>query len=227
MYTAYAKTQAAPIASGTRPVKKLTKLQKAKKDIAECVSVAGVKEAIQEEVLWIRLSFWLCLLMLLCLTLYYTYTIIEKWAQHRYIDTIEDKFGHESLAVSNVTICAEVYINETFVKNNVVFPKYILDRARNESGISEDEFRHQYAYFLARTTRVRHFSKKLISYFRLLYKTNPQVLDYGTFLRKALPPCENVLKKCKFDGQPFDCCANVRQMADDGGVCYQIAVSLV
>lgn len=200
-------------------------IEKARNEIANKITVAGVKEALEEKIFLILIMFRIALLAFLGIMIYQVYGIVRVWALHHYIDDVEDITNEETIAMPNVTVCAEIYINETYVQKNISIPDKVLERYRNETGKNASDLLHQLAFFLARTSRRRTFNQTTKRYFWKLFEANPQLYDYATYLRSALPACENMLFNCTFDGKPFDCCKNAWQMVDDGGVCYQLGVS--
>lgn len=202
----------------------LSALQKARKDIADRVGIAGLKESIEERVKWIRTHFQLVLLFLLCCSAYYSYDTVKKWIQSGFVDEIQDVVDLEQAAVSNVTVCVPIPFNQTAVKELVVITEKVEGMAK-EIGYDKERFMHQLLVFLSLTTRSRHVEAALQRVFRLLYESNPIMADYSKFLRSILPKCENVLKRCVLAGKEFDCCQRTEQLIDDDAVCYKMAVS--
>lgn len=199
-------------------------LEEAWETFVDKVSVAGWKEAFDEKIPWIRLIFQLTLLGFLSLAIFYTYGVVTDWIDHKYKDDVQVIFNLPNLAAPNVTICAQVSINKTFIQEKVtVPPKIITDLTR--LGYTVEQFLSQFTLYLMKTTRVRQIDQILVSYFEKLVVANPQMEDYSEFMVAMQPTCESMLTNCKFNGEPFDCCerASGAIVADDG-VCYTLAV---
>lgn len=200
----------------------ISEMKKARADLADRIGIAGLKEALDEKIQWIRLAFQLSLAFLLCCTIYYTYGIVRERLDVQYIDKFEDIVDSKSIPMPNVTICAEVYINETFVKNSIRIPADIA--SKYQMATNRSDLWHTLTHFLIRSTRIRTTDPTAKKLFRHLIDADPHLADYATFLRKALPRCYHMLKNCMFDGKPFDCCESAWQIVGDGSVCYQIGV---
>lgn len=199
----------------------------ARENFEEMISVAGWKEAFGERIQWIAHCFKVCLIVLSGFSLYYMYALISDCFQTRYTDEIADIPNSITLPVSNVTICAQVYFNETFVRDNVVLPRYVEDLVLKKHGGKEalDEFYRQLTLFLTHMTRPRKLDEAYVAYFRRVLRANPQIDDYVNFTITATPSCPQMIKKCWFNGIEFDCCKRSVRLFDDDGVCFVLAVS--
>lgn len=201
-------------------------LRKSKSDFANCVSISGIKEALEEPIIWIRRIYQLVLLFLLACTLYYIRQMFLQWSERRYADQVQIVSDRSWLPASNVTVCAQIYINETFVKNEVQVPEKLAELVQKESGYDREEFLHWFASYLSHSTRVGSYNESLVKRFRTLYEANPGMHDFSAFMEQASPSCSDMLTNCKFEGRPFDCCQRtMAYQAGYGDVCFQTAVS--
>lgn len=202
-------------------------LAEAREDFIEKVSVAGWKEAFGEHVTWISHCFKIVLLICTGFCLYYIAQLIDGWRHIGYMNELNLIANVESLPAPNVTICAQVYMNDTFIRQNVTIPDDIKVKFQKRTGpYSMNEFLRQLTLFLSPITRVRwDISYELLAYFNKVLRMNPQMADYSAFLSVAMPSCPSMLKRCWFDGQEFDCCDRAVRSIDDDGICYLLAVS--
>lgn len=195
-------------------------------DLVEKVSVAGWKEALSERIPWIRQMYIASLLFLSGCSLYYSYASIQQWVNSGYKDEISDIASLESLAMPNVTICPQVYFNQTYVRENVYVPPAVWHQYEASTGHTREEFYRQLTLFLSLMSRPREFTTPQLIYFYKIFRANPQMLDYTAFSDEATLPCEHLFRKCTFNGEEFDCCRYAVKSFDDDGICYLLAVSL-
>lgn len=196
-------------------------------DLVDKVSVAGWKEAFGERITWISHVFKVILLILSGFSFYYSYATFEEWVDSGYKDEISEISGLESLPMSNVTICVQVYLNQTYVRENVHIPPTIWHQYERNTGHTLEEFYRQLTLFLSMTTRPRNFTNNQQIYFYKIFRANPQMLYYGEFAEEAMLPCERMFRKCVFNGQEFDCCKFAVRSIDDDGICYLFTVSAI
>lgn len=205
----------------------LDPLQKAKEDLTYNVSVAGWRESLGEPILWIRRSFQCSVVFLLCCFIYYNYKNFQSFtAMSTYGDEISDVFHAESVAVSNVTICAQLYMNQTFIEESLLVPNKIIDDYQRMTGANLAEFYRRLTLFLSMISRPHAFSTIETALFSKIVASNPKLYDYSAFATLAYLQCDRMFKRCVFDGQEFDCCADAVQSFDDDGICYVLPVSM-
>lgn len=202
------------------------KLNEAREDLLEKVSIAGWKEALGEKVRGIRITFLVALLFMTGCTFFYIRETVEQYRHSGYRDEITDITDPESMPFSNVTICAQVYLNETYVRNTITMPDSMAQKYLQESGHTIDELYKTLTLYLSLVTRPRMFSGAFMKYIWKLVDITPAVHQYATFLQAALPPCQSILKRCWFNGVEFDCCEHAMQAISDDGICYQLMVSI-
>lgn len=214
-------------ASRPNPIEHLDESARAKafEDLVENVSVAGWKEAFGERIEWISHCFKAGLIILTGVSLYYCYGTVVRWRKLAYKDEIVDVAGLESIPFSNVTVCAQVYFNQDFVRKNVRVPPKVLQQYSKATGETVDEFYRQLTLFLSLTDRPRVFSSIQVTLFSKIVQANPQMIDYTTFADSATLACEEMFRKCWFNGKPFDCCERAVKSFDDDGICYLLSVS--
>lgn len=205
---------------------KLSPLAKARENLAEKVSVAGWKECFQEHIVWIRFCFRVVLLAFSGFCFYYIYQVIDQWRKSGYKDEVTFVADREWLPFSNVTVCLQVYMNQTFIREDVKVPPAIIEQYRKETNRSAEDFFSQLALFLSPITRPRHFDSLLLHLFSKVAMHNPQFQDFTKFVYRAYPACENLFEKCWFNNMEFDCCDKVVRSIGDDGVCYSLKVRL-
>lgn len=202
-------------------------VETALEDIIEKISVAGWKEALSERILWIRRCFQLTLIILSCCCLYYNYQNILKWAESTGISNeIADIPSNASLPFSNVTICAALYFNETFIRQNIRVPEKLIEAYTQKTNDTTDEFYHKLTLFLSPTSRPRQYFDVRLAFFWHVLHLNPQLGDFSEFATMAYLQCRDMLRRCWFNGQELDCCERALQSIDDDGICYMLAVSV-
>lgn len=228
MYALFSRTTAtrSDMASSDTSKSK-NSLQEACEDFIEKVSVAGWKEAFEEHIAWIAHCYKISLLVLSGFCFFYIGMLIDDKLHSGYTDEITDIPNSVTMPMSNVTICAQVYFNETYVRETVIIPRHIEDLVlgRPDGKKALDEFYRQLTLFLTMTTRPRIFDPAYLAYFLKVLHANPQIDDYANFATAATPSCQQMIKKCWFDGIEFDCCERAVRLFYDDGVCYVIAVS--
>lgn len=197
-------------------------MKKARNDFVHKISVAGWREAFDEHIVWIKQTFRIVLISLALCCVYYVYVLVQRCLNQRYADEISDILGSDSLPLSNVTICAQVYFNETFVRQNVTIPESVRSKLMDDQ---MNEFYRQLTLFLSIVSRPRSLDPTFLAYFPKLLQANPQMHDFSNFAGSAFPSCQHMLKRCWFDGVEFDCCERAVQSFDDDGICYVLAVS--
>lgn len=228
--TAAKSAMDAPGPSGVATKKaKEKELEQAYDDLVEKVSVAGWKEALSEHVSWIRRCFLLSLLVLSGFCLYYNGQSAMRWVNaDGFSNEFTDFANLESLPFSNVTICAsQIYFNKTFLKETLNIPPRLIEAYKNATGPSTtaEDFYEHLSLFMSLILRPRNFSLIQLVYFSKVLHMNPYLVDYSAFASSAVLQCENMLKRCLFNGQEFNCCSMAVQVLEDDGVCYLLAVS--
>lgn len=201
-------------------------VEEAREDLIEKVSVAGWKEAFGEPIEWIAHCFKICLFILSGFCLYYVYQGMLAWKASGFSDEIQDIAHTESLTMSNVTVCAQLYANETFIRQNITIPDRVMRKFRTDThNRTLDEFYRQLTLYMTPMSRPRTFDQEFLAYFAKVLKANPQIQDFSAFESTAMLSCESMFKRCWFDGSEFDCCEHAVQSIDDDGICYVFAVS--
>lgn len=204
----------------------LSPLDGIREEIAENVSIAGLKEALTERIPSIRWTF--CIAVLICVgcTFFYSYGVLSEWRDGGYVEEIQDVVV-QSLPMSNITVCADVGVNETFIEEDVQVPKDLEAKIFRETGMRKREFVDQFIKWISIASATTNtVSRFLYKYFRMVETVNPEMSYYTYFIRKAHTKCSDILRQCKFNGQPFDCCSSSQPILTDAGLCYQIAVSV-
>lgn len=192
-------------------------------DLVEKVSVAGWKEAFGEHITWIAHVFKVVLLIFSGICLYYCYRTIIDWRQSGYTDEISDAIAFDGLPFSNVTVCTQVFFNQSSVAEQLQVPKMLLEKYLNVTGEPLEEFYRQMTLLLSISSRLRKASPQQLYFFR---KISEQISDYETFIDFASPACRQIFRKCTFNRREFDCCENVVKSFSDDGICYLLAVSI-
>jgi hypothetical protein len=203
-------------------------LGEAKNDVVEKISIAGWKEALSERVLWIRYCFIVALIILSAFCLYYSYSGISlNLEKEKYDDEITDILHVDSLPFSNVTICAQLYFNKTFVKENLTIPLKAFNIYHKFTNQSMEKFYERLALFLTMIFRPYKYTIMNRLAFSKVLRANPQTVDYSNFASRAFIQCEMFFKSCRFAGKEFDCCSRAVQVFDDDGICYLLTVSRI
>lgn len=190
--------------------------------MVENVSIAGWREAFGEHVIWIRRVFQISLLILSGFCLFYLHQAVAQFLDSRYKDVIDDVADLESLPFSNVTICAQVYFNQSYVREQIELPREMIEKFNKTKSLSLDDLHRILSLYLPPIIRPRDAGVVPI---KLMQWAHATIGDYSAFTRAAFPSCESMLKKCVFDGKEFDCCTRAAQSIDDDGICYVITVS--
>lgn len=200
----------------------------ARAELANNVSVGGWREALSEPVLWIRGFFQISIIVLLCCCIYSNYLGIMTFINtNPYADEIRDNFQSEAVPLSNVTICAQLYISHTFVMENVKVPEDLLRKYLQATSDSADEFFRKFALFLSFIGRPRYFTPTELAFFSKLTRISQSLSDLSAFASSAYAQCSQILKRCWLNGREFDCCSKAIQSIDDDGICYMITVRLM
>lgn len=194
-------------------------------DMAEKISVAGWREALTEAIPVIRRMFQISLLFFFVLIIYYSVFILRQWRNHAYKDEIQDVFEKERLPFTNVTICAQVTLNENFIESNITIPKSLLDKYVRRTGMSPKELYKQLAIYLTLLVRPRSFTPALLTFFEEVVRKNLQLKDFSNFIEAAALQCRDLLRKCWFNQQEFDCCEVAARSIDEDGMCFIFPVS--
>lgn len=202
-------------------------LSEARDDFLDKISVAGWREAFGEKVMWIRRCFLASLLVLSGFSLFYSYQGIAQWLRSGYKDEITDMADLDSLPFTNVTICAQVNFNETYIRSVVTVPEDMQQRIKKEAGLTMDAFYSQLTFYLSVILRPRFFNQAFLNIVRNLTAITPSIQDLATLIEEALPSCEAMIRRCWFNGRAFDCCGRAVKTVDDDGVCFLITVETV
>lgn len=202
-------------------------LEKARADLAEKVSIAGLKEAIQEHIPWIRRIYQITIIIFACLIVYKTRRLIIDWMHSGYKNEINDRANLDFLPMSNVTVCAPVHFNETFIRENLTISENVIKEYTKKTGQTVDDLYEQLTILLSYTNRPRKISSAAMKYISKILYSNKQVNDFSAFTTAGLLTCENFLKQCWFDGKKFDCCRGAVQDINEDGTCFLIRVSQI
>lgn len=201
-------------------------LEAARDDLHNSVSVAGWKEAFGEKIGWIRLCFQISLIVLCGSCIYSNYVSIRRFANASDIkDEITDVPNSSSMPFSNVTVCAQLYFNITFLKEVLIIPESVIRQYERTHRGDLEELYQQLALYLPFVGRPRSFTANELVLFSKVLRANPRLREYSDFSSSATAQCSQMLKRCWFNGIEFDCCANVFQSVDDDGICYLLIVS--
>lgn len=195
-------------------------------NFSEKVSVAGLKEAFEEHVLWIRHCFKIALVIFCACICFFTYRDIILVAFQRPMTTeITDYVELRKLPMPNVTICVEFCANSTFIRENVTVDDDLAEMIEKRLGLTKMAFLDEFGRYMAIGCRVKEMKSSLIRFIRLVYERNPQMENYGSFVRSYQAKCKTVFKTCTFHGRPFDCCENTQELVSGDGMCFQLGVS--
>lgn len=204
---------------------KLSPLQAARADLIERVSVAGWKEALDEPILWIRRVYQISLVVLSCFCVFLVIVGFVEWRKSGYKDEITDLVDIERLPFTNVTICAQLSLNRTFIKHNISLPDDLVKHFEQEPDEELEKFYDALVSFLTITSRPRKFSPTHLAQFSKIFRSNPQFNDHAAFVESATMPCDRMLQRCWFGGKEYRCCDYATRGFHDDGVCYLLAVS--
>lgn len=175
-------------------------------------------------------------------TAYYNYGLTEMFSKHTLVQKF-DLVDPSELPFPFVYVCPMYAMNRSYVKELFPFPMVQRLIQSDPTGLpamwtkrlkmtTADFYEEWLKYASFRILEGPHFDERLVNSYESIWdmalaEMGSRWRSYSNLYEKESFLCQEVLKECKFNGEPFDCCPvneNMTNLEIDA-VCFGINVS--